>query len=196
MGSNDESSFKLEVKRKSFHLLVGFSIAILTYFLEPVFGKIILIPLLVGVLGLFALQKFRKNPLSAFLTNQFERRKDAKILYQGAIFYGLGASIPILFLDRFTACAIIAILSVGDAASTIIGRAFGKHKVLGKKKSIEGTLAFVIFAVPAAYLFMQNIWLVLALSALGAITELFSPYDDNLAIPVVLTAATLIIYIL
>jgi len=196
MGSNDESSFRLEVKRKSFHLIVGLSMAILTFFSEPAFGKLIVIPILAGSLGLFILQHFKKNPINTFMVSHLERHKSASVLYKGAIFYGIGATVPILLLDRFTACAIIAILSVGDAASTIIGRAFGKHKVHGKKKSIEGTIAFVIFAVPAAYLFLQNIWLVLAFSVLGAIVELFSPYDDNLAIPTVLTAFALIISIL
>jgi dolichol kinase len=196
MGSNHESSFRLEFKRKSFHLIVGLSIAILTYFSEPVFGKIILIPILAGSLCLFILQHFKKNPINLFLTEHLERHKDARVLYKGAIFYGLGASIPILLLDRFSACAIIAILSVGDAASTIIGRAYGRHKLPGKKKSLEGTIAFIIFAVPASYLFLQNIWLSLAFSAIGSIVELFSPYDDNLAIPIVLTAIALLLQFL
>jgi dolichol kinase len=196
MGSNDESSFQLEVKRKSFHLIVGLSIAVLTYFSEPVFGKLIVLPILAGSLGLFILQHFKKNRINTFMVSHLERHKDASVLYKGAIFYGLGAAIPILLLDRFTACAVIAILSVGDAASTIIGRAYGKHKLKGKKKSFEGTFAFIIFAVPAAYLFLQNIWIVLALSVIGAIVELFSPYDDNVSIPIVLTAIVLIMQFL
>jgi len=182
-----ESSFQLEIKRKSFHLIVGLTIAILTYFSEPIFGKLILIPILAGSLGLFILQHFKKNPINTFMVSHLERHKDARVLYKGAIFYGIGASVPILLLETSAACAIIAILSVGDAASTILGKLYGKHRPRGKSKSIEGTLAFVIFAVPVAYLFLQNIWLVLALSIIGAIVELFSPYDDNLAIPISLT---------
>jgi dolichol kinase len=193
MVSGNVSTFGLEVKRKSFHLIIGLTIAVLTYFSEPIFGKLIIIPILAGSLGLFILQHFKKNPINSFLVGHLERHKDASILYKGAIYYGIGASVPILLLDRFTACAIIAILSVGDAASTILGRLYGKHRPRGKSKSIEGTIAFIIFAFPIAHLFLQNLWHVTFLTLLGSIIELFSPYDDNLAIPIGLTAFMLVI---
>jgi len=183
----------LEVKRQFVHLFLGFSIALMLFIFEPIFGKLVVVPLLLGILFLLLLQNYKDNPLSKFLLEHFERDRDKeKFPYKGAILYGLGSSIPILLLDIRKACAIIAILSVGDAVSTLIGKFYGTLRV--GHKSLEGCLAFLVSSFFAALIFLPELpFLAFLLAFLGALVELFSPIDDNLAVPIFLTFFYIII---
>lgn len=92
-------------------------------------------------------------------------------------------------------CALgLAILAVADPAAGLIGRRFGKTKLVAER-SLEGTLAFVVVGTVAS-LAVMAIWhgslgmghrLAIALGAAlcGGVAELFSNrVDDNLTIPV------------
>lgn len=96
-------------------------------------------------------------------------------------------------------CALaLAILGVADPAAGLIGRRWGKTKLVAER-SLEGTLAFVVVGT-AASLVVMAIWhgdlawsarLAIAVGAalFGGVAELFSNrVDDNLSIPV--SAAT------
>ena len=96
-------------------------------------------------------------------------------------------------------CALaLAILGVADPAAGLIGRRWGKTKLVAER-SLEGTLAFVVVGTIASLVVMA-IWhgdlawsvrLAVAFGAalFGGVAELFSNrVDDNLSIPV--SAAT------
>ncbi|MCX5718427.1 MAG: hypothetical protein NT055_00425, partial [Nitrospirae bacterium] len=100
MVAYSKNIFNLELRRKSFHIISGLLIVALTYFSEPIFGKLIIVPLLIGSMALLVLQLFRNNPLTKSIAECFEREKKAKILYLGSILYGIGISVPILLLER------------------------------------------------------------------------------------------------
>jgi len=69
----------------------------------------------------------------------------------------------------------------GDAASTVFGLKFGKHKIAGKK-TLEGTLGGI--AASAFFLLFIFQWPVaLAAATIGMIAELL-PFDDNFTIPI------------
>ena len=84
----------------------------------------------------------------------------------------------------------IAILGFADPAAAVIGRRFGKHKLVNGR-SLEGTITFFVVGFIAAF----GVALIhltppiaalaaLAASASGAIAELYSrKIDDNLSIP-------------
>jgi dolichol kinase len=90
-------------------------------------------------------------------------------------------------------------LGVGDPAAALIGRKFGRIKLVNNR-TLEGTLTFAVVAF-ATVLAVLAIWhgemstsRTLAVSAaasiVGALTELFSRrVDDNFSIPVVAGAA-------
>lgn len=190
----DRNAVMLELRRKLFHLTFGLIIALFVYFLKPIYGKWVLLPIFIGILGLMFLQRFRGHRANRILMSRFERDHDARFLYKGAIMYGIGMTFPVLALPVPQAAAVIAVLSVGDAASTLIGKFYGKRRPRGRQKSIEGLLAFVLFSIPAAYIFVQNFQLSLLLSIFGALTEFLSPVDDNIAIPAVLTVVLVLLY--
>ena len=90
------------------------------------------------------------------------------------------------------AAAALAVMLTGDAAAALVGRKFGKHKLVNNK-SWEGTISFVL----AGYIFLALTGIcnqmplpfylagILAVIA-GAVVELFTAQlkiDDNFTIP-------------
>ena len=182
----------LEVKRQLFHLLNGSAIAVEVYLLKPLWGLWVLAPLLAAILLLYALPKYMAGwGLVKFLMQHFERRKDIETFpFRGAILYGVGIIFPIAFLDVRYGCAVILILSFGDAFSTLVGRRYGRIKV--GKRSVEGSAAFLLTSIlPAALLVGLPHAIILSLA--GTVIELFDPFDDNVTVPLGLTLLSLLL---
>lgn len=183
------SEHGLEIRRQLFHLILGSTIALAVWVLKPDYGNLILIPLFMATALLLAAPKIApKSVISSHLLTRFERKKDVeKFPYKGAIFYGVGIIFPIVLLPVELACVVILILSVGDAMSTLVGKFHGKHRI--GDKSVEGTLAFVLFGFIGSFLFlaitgrMDLVKEVLWLNVAGALIELQGVVDDNLAVP-------------
>ncbi len=82
------------------------------------------------------------------------------------------------------AIASLLTLSIGDSAAAIVGITYGRHQI-NKRKTFEGTLAFVISAsivgwlVPGIPLYAA----ILAALAAGLVEVLFTVFDDNISIP-------------
>lgn len=55
----------------------------------------------------------------------------------------LGACVP----DLAAAFSGIMILGVADSAASAVGRRFGRHRILGTRKTLEGTLGGIIFTL-------------------------------------------------
>jgi dolichol kinase len=82
----------------------------------------------------------------------------------------------------------LAILGIGDAASTIVGRRSKRKLPYNAKKTVGGTLSFFIFSSPFAFYFAG--YLALAVAAAAALAESAeSKIDDNLIIAVVCVVA-------
>jgi dolichol kinase len=81
--------------------------------------------------------------------------------------------------------AAILILLFGDSASTLAGKRWGKIKLpFQENKTLEGSLAFLVVGFMGA---LTQLPLVPALlgALSGALTEAYSPIDDNLTVPVI-----------
>jgi dolichol kinase len=94
----------------------------------------------------------------------------------------------------------LAVLGLGDPAAAIVGRRFGRTRLV-HGRSLEGTLAFVVFGGGAALGMLRlthpeiawgpALLATLAGAVAGALAELFSRrIDDNLSIPLTSAAAT------
>jgi dolichol kinase len=97
-------------------------------------------------------------------------------------------------LQTACVCAVVA-LGFGDPAAALVGRKFGRHKLVNNR-SLEGTVTFAVvssallFAVLTAFhtdLGMgRALGVAVASSVAGALAELFSRrLDDNFTIPLV-----------
>jgi dolichol kinase len=114
------------------------------------------------------------------------------IVSGGAPVYA-AAALTCLFFVPLCAAAGMAVLMTADAAAALIGRKFGKHKLVNGK-SLEGTLAFVLTGVLATGVCISAVGVssllpyVLPAVILAALAELFQKQlkvDDNFSIPLV-----------
>lgn len=122
-------------------------------------------------------------------------RNDAKRPFRGAFWFYFGAGLAFLLFPLSAASAAAATLAVSDSLSTIIGKKFGRHLILGKK-TLEGTAAFFVSAFLVCSLFL-NPFLGIIGALFATIAELVPEWksvsssrlsgllDDNLLIPII-----------
>ncbi len=178
-----------ELRRQLIHILYGPAIVLLFEFnlisLEILFGMIV-----GGSIMSLMVKRQRMNPVRWVLSH-FERDHHMESFPgRGVLFYTIGAFLVLLLFPKEIAYAGILILSVGDAASNVVGKHFGKIKTkLNPDKYVEGTLVGVLISIPIAYYFVPNIWAAISASCLAMFLEmpnvkLFNfEIDDNLLIP-------------
>jgi dolichol kinase len=142
-------------------------------------------------------QKFRDFLLG------FEREEAARP-FQGAFWFFFSMGLAFLLFPLGIASQAGAILAVGDSLSTIVGKTFGRHKILGSK-TLEGTSAF-FFSALAVSLFFMPLALSAVVSLFATLIELIpaSPglkglnkkgwLDDNLLIPLATGAFLVLLY--
>ncbi|MFH0862992.1 MAG: hypothetical protein V1875_08190 [Candidatus Altiarchaeota archaeon] len=173
---------RLEFKRQLIHLLNGSAISVAVWFFKPAIGLYVLVPLLIALMLLYFTPRLWPDlKVSNHLMHHFERREDIKNFpFKGAIMYGLGIIPPIVLLPVNYACAVILILSVGDAFSNLVGRRWGIHKV--GHRSLEGSFGFLVTSWAVSGFLIDPLQAGL-LAFVGTLIELFIPFDDNLTIP-------------
>ncbi|MEM4347526.1 MAG: hypothetical protein QW802_02950 [Candidatus Altiarchaeota archaeon] len=188
-----KNSNNLEFKRQMFHLILGLSITFAVYFLRPIIGQIITaIPLIIALILMLLIPKFFPEiKIINHILYHFER--DENIInfpFKGAFWYGLGILFPILFINSINvACAIIIVISTGDAFSTLIGKFYGKHNI--GEKTIEGFLAFIFSSFFGAIIFV-DFSRAITFAIIGGLVELLPKIDDNFLVPFSLTIISII----
>jgi dolichol kinase len=104
----------------------------------------------------------------------------------------VGALIAFLVFPRDIAVVAVSFLAVGDAMATVVGKRIGKTRLLGKGKTLEGSLTCFISCLMVGIIYyfigLDVGLLAIAVGALGAaIIEAIPlpfPLNDNLTIPV------------
>lgn len=173
----------------------GIFIVFLNWFFNPIITILLCIAIVLFVEAIFRIDKTREIPLFSFILRNTKRDDDER----GFVYFFVGIIIT-LYLFRFDvmiANAAIIILLFGDSASTIFGKRFGKtHLPLNKRKTYIGTFAFFVVSFIGAS--TQIPILPAFFGALcGAITEAYSPIDDNILIPIISgVTMSLIIYLI
>jgi dolichol kinase len=184
----------LEVRRKIVH-----ATGILNIFFILYFGKWIgALILLLITLALLFLGEYRKNrnkykiikikkldEFENFMENGFKEYERPNTLpFKGAIEFYLGCFLAALLFEPFIAITSIAVVSIADAMSTLIGNFYGKHKIsFNKKKSIEGSIAFFLTTILILVFFINDPLKILIISIVATFAEAFPKIDDNLTIP-------------
>ena len=114
------------------------------------------------------MQQGRKIPIADWFEEKFER-ENVRFPGYGAFWYVVGTLLLALSLNSANeiAAAIVA-LAAGDSAATIFGIR-GRHPLpYNRIKTVEGSVAFFVFSLPAC-LFVG--WMGIALAAIAAIVE-------------------------
>ena len=175
----------LEIRRRVVHISFGLLlIAVLSVWGSSsyeVIEGLLLAAFLVGLWIVDMKLKKRKLPVLDYLLEMFER-PHALPAY-GAFWYGLGVLLLISFTNDVSyLCASIAILAIGDGASTLVGRNGTARIFYNRKKTLEGSIAFFITGSFATYLFIGPSGIFL--SFLCTIAESVDwGVDDNFIVP-------------
>ncbi|MBN2368219.1 phosphatidate cytidylyltransferase [Candidatus Woesearchaeota archaeon] len=182
-----------EFRRKSVHLLVGIVFVFiinLDHYIIIEQLEIILVAALFLSLILSIYTKYRRPKLIISFLELFDKPNDLeKFPAKGMVFYIIGILASIALFDRATASASILILAFGDPAAHLIGRYYGKRKIIiNPKKLLEGTIAGIFFGTLAASLFVP-FPIAFFGAAFGMMAEAFElevlHLDDNFFIPFV-----------
>lgn len=174
-----------ELQRKSTHL-AGLIFPIIYIFSNKTIMLLILVSLaciaLLIELGKFLLPPFRKLFLKLF--KPLLRPHEQKGALTGATFYIISTLLCIFLFDKSIAIVCIFFIVLGDAAAALVGRKWGKIKLIGNK-SLEGSAAcFGICAITT--LFWINPIVGLTGAFVATLVELLPiPIDDNLTMPLI-----------
>jgi len=161
----------------------GIFILILGLFLKTEVLILLCVIMVVFMEIVFVVDKYINVPLISTILSICKRSEDERgFLY---FFLGIIATLLIFSFNISIAYAAILMLLIGDSASTLVGKKYGKHKLpLKKFKSVEGTLAFFVVGLLCTIIFLPPQIAVIGALA-GALTEAYSPIDDNIPIPIV-----------
>lgn len=204
---NIDRNYKAEYIRKAIHQF-SMLIPVIYYFTPRDLAIKILIVLTLGFLTVDIIRYY--NPtvqklfykFFGFILRQHERDHKVKNL-NGATWVFISALVCVIIFPKFIVINAFAILILSDASAAVFGRKFGKHKFF--KKSLEGTIAFILAAVPVVLLApkVQNLpgeyIITMASAIVGGIIEAASinlKVDDNLLIPVSIGATMWILYLI
>ena len=116
-----------------------------------------------------------------------------RFLVNSATWYATGIALLALFTTPTVGAAAVAVLGVGDPIAGLVGRRWGRIRII-HGRTVLGTASFVVAGTLAASAALwlwhadlgATIWLIAASAALlGGLAELFvKRIDDNLAVPV------------
>lgn len=175
-----------EFFRKLVHIIFGLGIAALIWFTpESTALPLLMTGTFAGIMFRDALVRGYRIPLISDLIDNLERENVRP--GKGALYFALSSLFCLVLFPKEVVVPAIITLSVLDGAATLVGYYYGRHPVVGNKTaegSLAGVTAAVFFLLPFVPPFQAVV-----VSVIAGLTELLSPVDDNLTIPVVVCIA-------
>ncbi len=171
-----------EILRQIIHAS-GIFILVLGIFLKPDMLIILCMIIVIFIEIMFKLDQYHHVPIFSTIFSKCKRRDDER----GFLYFFIGIILTLYFFgfNMDIANSAILMLLIGDSASTIIGKKFGRHKLpFNVSKSVEGSLAFFIVGFLCAVTLLPLGPAFFGALA-GALTEAYSPIDDNIPVPVI-----------
>jgi len=203
---NGTINYRDEVVRKLIHLC-SLSIPIIYYFIPQSTAIIILTILTVLAVTLDVLRHFSPGVgklfymIFGFLLRKHEVDGIKKNL-NGATYVFISALLGVIIFPKVLFLTAFPILIISDSTAALIGRKYGRHKLMAK--SLEGTLAFfisasiVVLLTPKLNGSITEYFIGIIAAAIGAFVEniSFGFADDNLTIPISVGLSMWLLYIL
>jgi dolichol kinase len=174
-----------EIKRKLVH--ISSVVYILIYYLiNKYFSQraalltLVLILIMLAFLEFLKMRYHHQIPLFHHLYRENERNT-----LSGSIYLMIGVIIAFAVFDFNIAVTAILMMIFGDTASAIMG-IVGSHKIDGFRTSWEGALLEFVVDIAIGFIFLNNVWIILAMALTATFAEVvLKPVDDNLAVPIV-----------
>lgn len=178
---------KLEIKRKIFHVIGGL-LLILFIYLNILNKNILAIILVFTLIASFLFKKYKLPIISLFLEH-FERDINKKNFPARGVFtFFTGALLLLILFEKNIALASLAILTIGDAVSSVSSLYFKKKK---NRKTVYGTILAMVFSFLGALIFVDY-KLALPAAVIGMLVESVElkiyrdiVIDDNITVPLV-----------
>ncbi|KAH3674626.1 hypothetical protein WICMUC_003172 [Wickerhamomyces mucosus] len=183
-------------RRKIWHFLI-LGLIVYPLHIDPEFVKVALSGSLILFLLVEQLRFLRLAPFGDFLDSNLRifadfRDERGPIIFS-YIYLFIGISIPILFENSVVG---LVALGVGDSLASIVGSNFGLLYWSGSKKTIEGTLTFIVTSYGVCALLKILGWFfndksfhsLLLTCVLSGILEGNSDLNDNILIPAYMEA--------
>jgi dolichol kinase len=184
-----------KTSRKFLHIMIGNLPVIIPFFTLAIFPTLVAAP--------FILVTFLATPYSPFKSIKIKLKGLAEIAGEGhqwgLVFYAISYTcLAFLFAQKsYVIAAGILPMAYGDAAASIVGEKFGRHKYeLVAKKSLEGSaamflatlvsliLGLVFFSAIYGFSFPSRIPALLSAAVVATFVEGLSPMGfDNLTVP-------------
>jgi phytol kinase len=197
-----KKGFPQDISRKIVHIAAGSWIFFWVFFNNSHWSKYLNIaPAFIWTVLLIQKGFFAKPEDEAVKT--MTRTGDRRELLKGPLYFTIVMNLMgTFFYNSSLSVTAMAYLGWGDGIAPVIGKRFGKHKYkILSEKSIEGSLAFLIFGFLAAVFFNYLIFgkigfiQILITGIVAMISEAMSPRDaDNLIIPIVISILYIFIY--
>jgi dolichol kinase len=175
-----------EMGRKAIHL--SFLVIVLAYYFgapKTVVRDVLLAATVLSIgVELLRLHEPRVRSFFRQFFGGLTRRHEKRALL-GSTYMLIAAVISVEVFSREHCTAALGYLVLGDTAAALVGRKWGRIHLFGSRKTLEGSLAFVVVSFLFAWGLVQLPWHVALISAVvAAIFEFLPiPLDDNFAIP-------------
>jgi len=170
-----------ELARKLIHLIFGMGIAGMVIVLDHTTATAVLAGgLFIGIILIDLILRGHRLPVFSALVDYVDRC-DA-LPGKGAFFYAVSALACVILFPVPVVVPALVSLAVLDGVAAIAGARFGRTRIYNGKSG-EGTGAGIVVTFLVLLRFMP-VTGALVVAVLAGIIELFSPVDDNLAIPV------------
>ena len=178
MASTD---FINEILRKGVHLTSILIILIYAYAgKQTVLNILAIFLVIILIIEHLRLEYNIKIPLFHILFREKEKSQ-----LSGHVFFTIGALISISVFSKEIAYASILMTTFGDLSAALVGKKFGRKRIFGKTKSLEGCAAEFLVDFVIGYVFLDSLIIAFFMAFVATIVEAKSgKIDDNLAIPV------------
>ena len=178
----------LEIDRNLIHLIGGGVIAIIVYSLSK--SQALQIIAVGSAIGMLIMDKARRNnvPFVSFVLERAERDGVEYPIF-GTMNFVIGSLLAVVFLPKNAAVLGIVALAIVDSFSTLYGKIkrFKKEKKikLNGKKTLQGAIGGFLPFLFFLFCVVQNPAVAFFTALCASITELITPIDDNLVLPIV-----------
>lgn len=193
--SDDNITYGQEALRKATHF-----VALLIPAIYIVFPQNVAVAIMAAAfvsIAIFEFSRFRNLLLWRVLrpvVGPMIRPKEQNGNFTGAFYILLSGLVAIICFPRYVAATAITFEILGDVASALIGRRYGRRKIRGYK-TVEGTAGFLVVAILIIIVVPEIPYSVGIIGAITAsIVEAISIHrDDNLTVPL---SSGLVMYLL